>query len=57
MRGSRKFRQSTHSGKSATIRESNHGSGLCKEHLNWFQVVQINNSQCRGENQSKENYA
>ena len=27
-----------HSGKSATIRESNHGSGVCKEHYAWYYV-------------------
>ena len=27
-----------HSGKSATIRESNHGSGVCKEHYAYYYV-------------------
>ena len=28
----------THSGKSATLRESNHGSGVCKEHFAYYYV-------------------
>ena len=27
-----------HSGKSATIRESNHGSGVCREHYAYYYV-------------------
>ena len=32
------FNVTNHSGKSATIRESNHGSGVCKEHYTYYYV-------------------